>query len=724
MADEIIIKYKADVSGLTADLKTVQTDLKATETVATDSANKTTEAFDKTTDSTKSLKAQLSELNKQLQKATDPKDVEKLARDVGKLKDQISSAAAAANVFATSSKFEQIGNAFGSVVSKLRNLDFSGAVAQSKLLVSTSKSLTFKEALGGVKDLGTTLLNVGKSLLLNPIFLIGAAVTGIIANFDKLKNSGGIVGKVFGAIGDAISFTVNAIEDFANAIGLIDSTTGKFFDNLTEKSLKAAKQNEERLDYEIRLRQAAGKETVAQEILKQKAIINTANLEFNLIKQRIKDTREFTDEQKARITELGGVIRKANEDIAIIEAKANADKLKKDAETNKKLLEEANALQKALRDLTTQNIQGNYAREKQLLDNKLADDIEKYKGNVKIKEQLEIKYQNDLKALDKKFIEDWYDAKMPAIEKGEEDIAQIRINATIDANNQILKKIDEDDKERIAKEKETQQAIQQIRTEALSFLSNTLNQYAQTQQNILNQQIEDNKYQADEAISTLDNELATKQISQEVYNQRKAEIEKAAAEEEAKLRRRAFESQKQAAYIAAIISTAQGVANALTVTPAQLVPAYIALALATGGAQIATISAQPTPKFEKGGRIGGKRHSQGGTLIEAELDEFVVNRKDAIKHYDLIDAINAGNAEDYINKQYIAPILKEQQKKFRELKENSFADSIVNSMMLNNGQFKDGNLLESLKRNRQSEKENAMYIVRELSKGNRNARSW
>ena len=42
MADEIIIKYKADVSGLTADLKTVQTDLKATETVATDSANKTT----------------------------------------------------------------------------------------------------------------------------------------------------------------------------------------------------------------------------------------------------------------------------------------------------------------------------------------------------------------------------------------------------------------------------------------------------------------------------------------------------------------------------------------------------------------------------------------------------------------------------------------------------------------------------------------------------------
>jgi len=444
--------------------------------------------------------------------------------------------------------------------------------------------------------------------------------------------------------------------DFANVIGLVDTETGKFYDNLIEKSNKVAKNQADTIDRLIKLRQAEGKSTFDLEIVKQNQIANTAKLEFELLGKRKKAGQELTEDEQKRLLELIQIQADALYEIDIIEAKANADKLKKDAETNKKLLEEANALQKALRDLTTQNIQGNYAREKQLLDNKLADDIEKYKGNVKIKEQLEIKYQNDLKALDKKFVEDWYDAKMPAIEKGEEDIAQIRINNTIEANNKILKKIDEDDKKRIEKEKETQQAIQQIRGEALNFLSSTLNQYAQTQQSIINQEIEDNRYQSDEAIATLDNELATKQISQEVYNQRKAEIEKAAAEEEAKLRKRAFESQKQAAYIAAIISTAQGVANALTVTPAQLVPAYIALALATGGAQIATISAQPTPKFEKGGRIGGKRHSQGGTLIEAEVDEFVVNRKDAIKHYDLIDAINAGNAEDYINKQYIAPI--------------------------------------------------------------------
>lgn len=725
MADEIIIKYTADVSGLKADLKTVQTELKTTETVGTESANKTTASFNKTAESTKSLRTQLKELKAQLANATDPKDIEKLARAAGKLTDQIEDATDAAKVFASESKFEQIGNAFGSVVSKLRNLDFSGAVAQSKLLVSTSKSLTFKEALGGVKDLGTTLLNVGKSLLLNPIFLIGAAVTGIIANFDKLKNSGGIVGKVFGAIGDAISFTVNAIEDFANAIGLIDSTTGKFFDNLTEKSLKAAKQNEERLDYEIRLRQAAGKETVAQEILKQKAIINTANLEFNLIKQRIKDTGEFTDEQKARITELGGVIRKANEDIAIIEAKANADKLKKQAELNKQLEDEADKFAKVLRDLQTQNIELDYERRKQIILNNFDDETAKYKGHLDIINELVKKKNNDLNDLER---EKWAknqqiltEAQDDYIKKYKEGVKDIE-GADVGLSAKVAKNIQTNiDKEKLADEQRRARL-----TAFVNFAQQALSTYQQLYNDNVNAQIQANNDARDENLAALQEEYDSKLISQEIYESRKKKIQDEANAVERELKKEQFERNKQLALINATIATAQAISGALAQT-AEL--GYGAIILAglmavLGAAQIGAIASQPTPKFEKGGRIGGKRHSQGGTLIEAEVDEFVVNRKDAIKHYDLVDAINSGNAEDYINKQYIAPILKEQQKKFREQKENSFADSIVNSMMLNSGQFKDGNLLEALKRNRQSDRENTMILVKELSKRTHNSRSW
>ena len=40
--------------------------------------------------------------------------------------------------------------------------------------------------------------------------------------------------------------------------------------------------------------------------------------------------------------------------------------------------------------------------------------------------------------------------------------------------------------------------------------------------------------------------------------------------------------------------------------------------------------------MERGGLIGGRRHSQGGTLIEAEQGEFVMNRN-------AVDAIGVEN---------------------------------------------------------------------------------
>ena len=57
---------------------------------------------------------------------------------------------------------------------------------------------------------------------------------------------------------------------------------------------------------------------------------------------------------------------------------------------------------------------------------------------------------------------------------------------------------------------------------------------------------------------------------------------------------------------------------------------------ALGAVQVASIAAQQPPKMEQGGLIGGRRHSQGGTLIEAEQGEFVMNRN-------AVDAIGVEN---------------------------------------------------------------------------------
>jgi hypothetical protein len=55
-------------------------------------------------------------------------------------------------------------------------------------------------------------------------------------------------------------------------------------------------------------------------------------------------------------------------------------------------------------------------------------------------------------------------------------------------------------------------------------------------------------------------------------------------------------------------------------------PVMQALITGLGAVQLSTISAQTPPQFETGGLVGGRRHSQGGTLIEAEQGEFVMSR--------------------------------------------------------------------------------------------------
>ena len=51
-------------------------------------------------------------------------------------------------------------------------------------------------------------------------------------------------------------------------------------------------------------------------------------------------------------------------------------------------------------------------------------------------------------------------------------------------------------------------------------------------------------------------------------------------------------------------------------------------------------AANQPPQFEEGGEVGGRLHSEGGTIIEAERGEYVTNRKSTAKYKPLIEAIN------------------------------------------------------------------------------------
>ena len=76
---------------------------------------------------------------------------------------------------------------------------------------------------------------------------------------------------------------------------------------------------------------------------------------------------------------------------------------------------------------------------------------------------------------------------------------------------------------------------------------------------------------------------------------------------------------------------------------------------ALGAMQLKTIDAQ---KYATGGLVGGRRHSQGGTMIEAERGEYVISRRgvDAIG-IEALNRINAGGGGGSVNVTFAGNVL-------------------------------------------------------------------
>lgn len=178
--------------------------------------------------------------------------------------------------------------------------------------------------------------------------------------------------------------------------------------------------------------------------------------------------------------------------------------------------------------------------------------------------------------------------------------------------------------------------------------------------------------------------------------QQKAGIERKLADEVAKIKRQQAIADKAQALFNIAISTAQAVAAATKLTVGA--PAAIALAVAIGAIQAATVAARPIPKFEKGGLVKGPRHTQGGVIAELEGDEYITNRNATKRNRPLLEAINTGKEKEYIYKRFQVPIIAANQSAAINQKLNAKLDS--------------ARMERELQLNRKSETKNANKIIK------------
>ena len=207
----------------------------------------------------------------------------------------------------------------------------------------------------------------------------------------------------------------------------------------------------------------------------------------------------------------------------------------------------------------------------------------------------------------------------------------------------------------------------------------TLQEQGATQWEIEEEQMRQNHEQEREALNEL---LASNQVSQEEYNKRLSILNRKQSQDEINLKRKTEESKlslaqsvfgglkslageqsalgKAAAIAEATINTYLGVSKAISQgLPMGAVMA--AVTLATGMMNVAKI-ANTDVKYEKGGLLKGKSHSEGGIPFtvagrggfEAEGGEYIVNKRATAMYFPVLEAINRSVGYGNYNPVYMA----------------------------------------------------------------------
>jgi len=256
------------------------------------------------------------------------------------------------------------GSALGGIGQSLATMDFKQASIQATGLAQKAKTINFSDAIGQVKNLGTTFVQLGKALLTNPLFLIVGAIVMIGVVIYKLLDKLGLlkvmmeaIGKAFEWVEGLIDAMIQPLKDLTDWLGWTANAATEAAEKQAEAATKAADAQEEAgnrhiqaIDNQIRKMKAEGKDTEALErkklvILKNTAIARAEEAQAAVAAAKLKgdlDDKEIADlEKKARLLKDGA--KQARQEIVLFDVEKNAEKNNKIKEDNAKAASDAKA---------------------------------------------------------------------------------------------------------------------------------------------------------------------------------------------------------------------------------------------------------------------------------------------------------------------------------------------------------------------------------------------
>jgi hypothetical protein len=440
-------------------------------------------AIDLTLNGVGSLKSQLKQLKAAIAEASDPAQMDALAKKAGEVSDRIKDANDAVNVFASGSKFEQISSSFGGIKDSIMSLDFEEAA---------TKAQTFQKVMGGigkaeittalkgigktVSTLGATFMKLGAQILMNPIFLLVAVITAIVVAVVLFMKKIGVLDQVLAALMAPINALIQGFKDMTDWLGLTTFAAEDNAEKMAAANKKVQESSKEReavqsnmYANEIALAKANGEDTYKLEVEASKAKASEAQIRYDQAKiafdaemalgknadaAKIKELKKQITEERTIIGNERNnrkilAVNDAKEDAAAVAAAAKtaADKRKENAANRL-------AAERAIIDNRIALVADESARELQEIQEKYRRQIEDIAKNEKLtaSEKATLKKQSeDLQVqADKDF-----QAKLT---KTEEDAAKER-----------AKKAQEESEKKISIEDAKWLRLQELTTSATEF---------------------------------------------------------------------------------------------------------------------------------------------------------------------------------------------------------------------------------------------------------------
>jgi hypothetical protein len=306
-------------------------------------------AIDLTLNGVGSLKSQLKQLKAAIAEASDPAQMDALAKKAGEVSDRIKDANDAVNVFASGSKFEQISSSFGGIKDSIMSLDFEEAAQKAgtfqKVMGSIGKAeiTTAIKGIGKtVSTLGATFMKLGAQILMNPIFLLVAVITAIVVAVVLFMKKLGILDDVLKVLMAPLNLLIAGFKELTDWLGLTSFAAEENAEKMSEANKKVQESSKERATAqanmyanEIALAKANGEDTYKLEVEASRAKASEAQIRYNSAKtafdaemalgknadaEKIKELKKQIAEERTII----GNERTSRKILAINDAKADA----------------------------------------------------------------------------------------------------------------------------------------------------------------------------------------------------------------------------------------------------------------------------------------------------------------------------------------------------------------------------------------------------------------